>query len=52
MFRAYRDYAKTYDPTPQGKCTSEPVNISYAMEFVFQLYGNLSLDELGPLKLL
>jgi integrase len=52
LFKAYLEYAKTYYRNPEGKVTSEPANISYAMELVVQYYGNLSLDEFGPLKLL
>ena len=52
LFKAYLEYAKTYYRNPQGKVTSEPANISYAMEFVTQHYGSLPIESFGPLKLL
>jgi len=52
LFKAYLEYAKTYYRNPQGKVTSEPANISYAMEVVTKHYGSLSIEAFGPLKLL
>ena len=51
LFGRFLTHAKVYYRKPSGRQTTEYNNYKYTMKVVIPIYGNLPVDDFGPLKL-